>query len=468
MRTAAGIKYCKAGGTIKAVKTKVKKIFGSIYTRFLLVFIGTFALSLVIPALGFGAAKAPEIRRGVHFSVTETARNIRNLTETRGITAEEAISLFEKEDAEITVLNSTEELGFPLSPMDEELLDRGEILSKMPGGYGREGGDGHEMFAVFAAGEKFILVRPDRRKSPMADLRGMQLFFVAVPLALGTALIILASVTVAKPIKRISRASEKVAEGDFSVQLALKGSGEIRELTENFNSMIRRLSANEYLHKEFVSNISHEFNTPITSLKGYAKLLKRGDITREQRDEYADIIIAESERLSRLSSDMLKLSELENRGVPPERKSFSLDEQIRSVIILLQQNWESKNLVLDIDMEETVFFGDEALLYQLWVNLISNAVRYTENGGKIGVALTKDSSAVTVSVSDSGKGMTADEADKVFRRFYKADSSRSSRGTGLGLAIAKRIAELHGGDITVSSVPEKGSVFTVVLPLSGQ
>ncbi len=448
------------------MKSKFGKFFGSIYMRFLLVFIGTFALSLMIPAIGFGAAKAPEIRRDVHFSVTETARSIKALTENRGITAEEAISFFAKEGTEITMLNSLEELDFPLSPMDAELLGRGEILSKMPDRYGRDSGDGHEMFALFSAEDKWVLVRPDRRRGPIADFRGMQIFFVAVPLAFGTALIILASVTVAKPIKRISNASKKVAEGDFSVQLTPKGGGEIRELTENFNGMVRGLSANEYLHKEFISNVSHEFNTPITSLKGYARLLKRRDITPAQRDEYADIIIAESERLSRLSSDMLKLSELENRGLPPERKSFSLDEQIRSVIIFLQQSWEDKNLDLDIDMEEIAFSGDEALLYQLWVNLISNAVRYTDNGGKIGVTLTADNSCVTAAVSDSGRGMTQEEADSVFRRFYKTDSSRSSCGTGLGLAIAKRIAELHGGDITVSSEAGKGSVFTVTLPVA--
>ncbi len=448
------------------MRSKFGKFFGSIYMRFLLVFIGTFALSLMIPAIGFGAAKAPEIRRDVHFSVTETARSIKALTENRGITAEEAISFFAKEGTEITVLNSLEELDFPLSPMDAELLSRGEILSKMPERYGRDSGDGREMFALVSAGDKWVLVRPDRRKGPIADFRGMQIFFVAVPLAFGTALIILASVTVAKPIKRISNASKKVAEGDFSVQLTPKGGGEIRELTENFNGMVRGLSANEYLHKEFISNVSHEFNTPIMSLKGYAKLLKRGDITPAQREEYADIIIAESERLSRLSSDMLKLSELENRGLPPERKSFSLDEQIRSVIILLQQSWEDKNLDLDIDMEEVAFSGDEALLYQLWVNLISNAVRYTDNGGKIGVTLTADNSCVTAAVSDSGRGMTQEEADSVFRRFYKTDSSRSSCGTGLGLAIAKRIAELHGGDITISSEAGKGSVFTVTLPVA--
>lgn len=427
--------------------------------RFLVVFIGTFALSLLIPALGLGAAKGPEIRRDAHSSITETARNIQNLVESREMTAEEAASFFAKSDTEITVLNSLDELDFPLSPMDTELLERGEILSKMPDR------DGHAMFAVFAAEDKWIILRPDRHRGPMADFMGMQIFYVAVPLALGTVLIVLASITVAKPIKRISDASKKVAEGDFSVQLKPTGSGEIRKLTENFNSMIRGLSANEYLHKEFVSNISHEFNTPITSLKGYAKLLKNDGLTPEQRAEYADIIIAESDRLSRLSADMLKLSELENRGLSPERKSFSLDEQIRSAVILLQQSWESKSLELDVDLEEICFEGDESLLYQLWVNLISNAVRYTESGGTIWISMQSNSGIVTVSVKDSGRGMTPEEADNVFRRFYKADKSRSSEGTGLGLAIAKKIAELHGGNITACGEAGKGSTFTVTLPI---
>lgn len=441
------------------MKSKFRKFFGSVYVRFLVVFIGTFALSLIIPALGLGAAKGPEIRRDAHSSITETARNIQNLVNSREMTAEEAASFFAKSDTEITVLNSLDELDFPLSPMDTELLERGEILSKMPDR------DERAMFAVFAAEDKWIILRPDRRRGPMADFMGMQIFYVAVPLALGTVLIVLASITVAKPVKRISDASKKVAEGDFSVQLEPKGSGEIRELTENFNSMIRGLSANEYLHKEFISNISHEFNTPITSLKGYAKLLKNDALTPEQRTEYADIIIAESDRLSRLSADMLKLSELENRGLPPERKSFSLDEQIRSAVILLQQSWESKSIALDIDLEEIYFNGDESLLYQLWVNLISNAVRYTERGGMIRISLRSDGGNVTVSVSDSGRGMTPEEADKVFRRFYKADKSRSLEGTGLGLAIAKRIAELHGGDITASGQIGKGSTFKVTLPI---
>ena len=442
------------------MKSKIRNFFGSIYMRFLVVVIGTFALSLIIPALGLNAAKAPEIRRDTHSSMTETARNIQNLVNSHEMTAEEAIALFENGDADIAVLNSLDELDFPLSAMDMQTLERGDILSKMPDRENRA------MFAVFAAEDKWIIVRPDRHRGPMADFMGMQIFYVAVPLALGTVLIVLASITVARPIKCISNASKRVAEGDFSVQLEPKGSGEIRELTENFNSMIRGLSANEYLHKEFVSNISHEFNTPITSLKGYAKLLKRDDLTSEQLGEYADIIISESDRLSRLSADMLKLSELENGGISPEQKSFSLDEQIRSAVILLQQSWESKSLELDVDLEEVYFTGDESLLYQLWVNLISNAVRYTERGGTIGISLTEKGGAVTVSVKDSGRGMTAGEMENVFRRFYKADKSRSSEGTGLGLAIAKKIAELHGGDIMVSGAVGNGSTFTVVLPIS--
>lgn len=441
--------------------SKARKIFGSIYFRFLAVFIGAFLLSLLIPALGANMARAPEIKRDAHISMKETAEKIKQLADNNEMSLDEAIELFTDKGIRITVFSALEDTGVILTPNEmHRLYEENGILAREES---RRNRSRHTMFVLFGADGKWVMLTPDGRNDPIADFRRSQIFFVAIPLALGTILIILASITVAKPVKKISIASQQVAKGDFSVRLKPSGSGEIRELAENFNVMVEELSSNEYLHKEFVSNVSHEFGTPITSLKGYAKLLKRDNLSPEQRIEYADIIISESERLSRLSADLLKLSELENKGRITERQNFSLDEQIRSVIILLQNNWESKNLELDIELDEVDFCGDEALLYQVWVNLISNAVRYTDDGGRIRISLS-DGDSVTVSVSDNGKGMTSEETENVFRRFYKADKSRSSKGTGLGLAIAKKITELHGGDISVSSTPSHGTTFTAVLP----
>ncbi|MBQ7980650.1 MAG: HAMP domain-containing histidine kinase, partial [Oscillospiraceae bacterium] len=434
---------------------KLKKIFGSVYVRFLAIFIGVFFVSILIPALGVNVTRAPEIKRDTQFSMTETARKIKELTDNHEMSLEDAAEFFSDKGVNIKICGSLDEIGMPLSDEDKRRLDETGMLSKGFPDHNRQHGE-FELFVLFRVQEKWVMITPDGQHDPVASFRQNQILFVVVPLLLGTLLIILASITVAKPVKEISKASQKVAKGDFSVRLKPEGSGEIRELADNFNSMVEELSANEYLHKEFVSNVSHEFGTPITSIRGYAKLMKRDSLTPKQRAEYADIIISESERLSRLSSDLLKLSELENKGEITERTEFALDEQIRSVIILLQHSWENKNISLDIDLDEIIYSGDEALLHQIWVNLISNAVRYTDNGGEIKIALKKRDT-VSFTITDNGKGMTEEETKNVFRRFYKADKSRSSEGTGLGLAIARKIALLHGGDITVTSSENIGT-----------
>lgn len=443
----------------KGGERQMKKLFGSIYFRFLGVYIGVFLLALLIPALGANVAHGPEIRRDEHLALNETASKIIELTTEKGMSLEEAVKLFSGNNVEIEIFTDIHEADPFLNEADMAVLNDGQILSRLPD----RDAPGRFMQVLFRADDKWVRITPDRQKGPSADFKRNQISFVAIPLALGMVLITIASITVAKPVKEISEASKLVSKGDFSVRIKPCGSGELGTLAENFNRMIEELSENEYLGREFVSNVSHEFGTPITSLTGYAKLMKRSDLSPEKREEYADIIISESERLSHLCSDLLKLSELEHKGGRLVRKEFSLDEQIRSVMILLQNSWERKELEPDIELESVSFCGDEDLLYQLWVNLISNAVRYTDRGGRIAISLS-DGEAVTFTVTDSGRGMTPEESKNIFRRFYKADKSRSSEGTGLGLAIAKKIAELHGGDITVSSVLSKGTTFTVTLP----
>ena len=441
----------------------LKKILGSIYVRFLAIFIGVFLVSILIPAFGANVTRAPEIRRDTHFSMTETARKIKELTDNHEMSLDEAADFFSDRGVTIKIYSSLDEIDMPLNAEDKRMIEETGILSKDGVPDHNRQHDTFGLFVISKAQDKWIVITPDGKHDPVANFRRNQRWFVAVPMLLGTILIVLASITVAKPVKEISKASRKVAKGDFSVRLKPGGSGEIRDLADNFNSMVEELSANEYLHKEFVSNVSHEFSTPITSIQGYAKLMKRDNLTAEQRAEYADIIIAESSRLSRLSTDLLKLSELDNKNSITDFTEFSLDEQVRSVIILLQHNWENKNISLDISLEKINYIGDETLLHQIWVNLISNAIRYTANNGEIKITLEKHDNII-FTITDNGKGMTEEEIKNVFRRFYKADKSRSSEGTGLGLAIAKKIAVLHGGDITVTSTETKGTTFIVTLP----
>lgn len=280
---------------------------------------------------------------------------------------------------------------------------------------------------------------------------------------IGTIFISLGTRVVIKPINMLSEAAKKVATGDFSVRVEEYGQHDaISDLIENFNLMVKQLSQNENLHKDFVSNLSHEFKTPISSIAGYAELLKTPNLTEEKRLEYAQIITNQTTRLTKLSSNLLKLSELENKAIGLQPSIFSLDEQIRDAILLLQRDWEEKQIHLEIELEETSYTGEKELLYQVWVNILDNAIKFTELKGVIHITLTQQEQII-VEIEDSGVGIGEEEQGKIFDRFYKVDSSRSTKGTGLGLSIVKKIIELQNGSIKVTSTLNIGTKFTITL-----
>jgi signal transduction histidine kinase len=228
--------------------------------------------------------------------------------------------------------------------------------------------------------------------------------------------------------------------------------------------MTAALSRNDYIHRDFVSNVSHEFKTPIASIKGFGKLLKDPDISETQRQEYIDIIVDESDRLWKLSSNVLKLSELENGVLGLKKEAFALDESIRRVVLLLQEKWEAKNIDLDIQLDEITYKGDQELMAQVIINLLTNAIHHSPVDGEIRIDLHATAKEITITIADTGKGISRADQEKIFDRFYKADQSRSTPGTGLGLTISQRIVSLHGGTIAVESELEKGSSFFVRLP----
>lgn len=283
-----------------------------------------------------------------------------------------------------------------------------------------------------------------------------------VSLVVGCIFISISSSIVTKPIKLISDGAKKVSEGDFDVQIPQVQAkhDELVELADNFNLMVRQLQKNEYLHKDFVSNVSHEFNTPIAAIQGYAELMSVDTLSDEKRLQYANIIISQSQRLSQLSTNLLKLSELDNKEINLNKSKFFLDEQIRDAILLLQKEWEDKEIELDIEMGEIEFEGDKMLMYQVWVNIISNAIKYTPKGGKISFSAHK-TNKIKIVIEDTGIGMTTEQCERAFERFYKADDSRSSKGTGLGLSIAKKIVQIHGGEIALRSEYGEGTKFVI-------
>lgn len=268
-----------------------------------------------------------------------------------------------------------------------------------------------------------------------------------------------------RPIQGISHAFERLSQGDFSVRVPTDSRVvEIREMSEEFNAMVYDLSHIETLRSDFVVNVSHEFKTPIAAIEGYAMLLQMEGLDRERHDYYVEKIIANSRRLSELSSNILALSKLENQETVLRRKEYRLDEQLRRAVLLLENKWSAKQIEFDIELPNETFNGNEPLLDQVWSNLLDNAIKHSPEGGIIQVTLLSDSASVTVSVTDHGDGMSEDVQKHIFEKFYQGDRSRSSEGNGLGLALVKRIVELCHGSVEVNSAPGEGATFRVTLP----
>ncbi len=276
----------------------------------------------------------------------------------------------------------------------------------------------------------------------------------------------LASNAIAKPISLLTRATRQVRDGDFTVKLPEKEDmpDELGELMVAFNGMTDALSRTSYLQKDFIASISHEFRTPIASIRGFARLLQMPGLDEAARREYVDMIAQESDRLSRLSETLLRLSALEQQAAPAGLSAFRLDEQIRQVILRLQPAWNAHDITWQLDLEPVAIVSDSELLTQVWINLIQNAVKFSHDSGLIEISVTQTDVA-EVRVTDHGVGMDESTLARIFDRFYQADVSRGKQGVGLGLCLVKRILDILSGSIHVRSTPGQGSSFRVRLPL---
>lgn len=268
------------------------------------------------------------------------------------------------------------------------------------------------------------------------------------------------------PMAEISRAMRKIADGNYDVKLVTGEDGkEFAQLEKDFNAMVTQLKNNEYLHKDFSSNISHEFKTPLAIIKGYADLLQSDNLSEEERKLYSGQIAQESARLTSLTSNLLKLSSLDYNETHMKRSQFSLDEQIRQVVLAMEAKWSAKNIRMDLELKDIDFTGEEELMNQVWMNLIDNAVKFTPEGGKITVMTVKTKEQISVTVEDDGIGMSEETMNHVFEQFYRGDTENRYEGSGLGLSLVQRIVHLHGGSVLVESVQGSGSIFMVTLPV---
>lgn len=270
---------------------------------------------------------------------------------------------------------------------------------------------------------------------------------------------------IVNPIKKITDATKKVASGDFTIELETKRDDEIGELTHNFNKMVKELNSIECLQKDFINNVSHEIKTPISSIQGFAKLLEADDLSKEERKEYAEIIKEESDRLLYLSTNILKLAKLENQERIMNKTKFNIAEQIRRTISVLEPKWKEKNIKFNVSLKEQEFLGEKDLMYQVWMNIIENSIKFSKQDGQIDVKMKTNQDSIIVEIKDYGIGMEEEEAKKIFDRFYQVDKSHTKPGAGLGMTIAKRIVELSGGKIEVKSKLNESTTFIVTLPI---
>ena len=269
-----------------------------------------------------------------------------------------------------------------------------------------------------------------------------------------------------RPMNDLVHAMHAVSQGDFSVRVDAEDvPGDMGELANSFNDMATELGGLEMFRKDFINNFSHEFKTPIVSIRGFAKQLERDDLTEQQRREYLEIIVSESDRLANMASNVLLLSKLENQTIVTDRADYALDEQLRRCVLLLENQWTEKNLEPDVELEEVTYRGNEEMMNHVWVNLLSNAIKFSPEGAPLGVRLAQRGNEAVCSVRDAGPGMDEATRRRVFEKFYQGDSAHATEGNGLGLSLVKRIVDLCGGSVEVLSAPGQGTEFTVRLPL---
>ena len=278
---------------------------------------------------------------------------------------------------------------------------------------------------------------------------------------MGVALSFAYSAIIVKSSKPYLDALQKVAEGDFSIRIEDSKAFANLGIASNFNYMVSQLASVETLRESFVSDFSHEFKTPIVSISGFAKLLKDPSLTAEQRNEFLDVIIDESNRLVELSESVLLLNRLDSQEITKEQ--YLLDEQVRQCVLLFQQQCENKGIELEVELEAITLNSNYKLLSQVIVNLLSNAVKFTDAGGKVSVKCYSMGLNAVLEVKDTGCGMSEETKVNIFNKFFQGDKSHTTPGNGLGLCIVKKVVELLGGTIFVESKLGEGSTFTILL-----
>ncbi|MFV0561188.1 MAG: sensor histidine kinase [Enterococcus sp.] len=293
------------------------------------------------------------------------------------------------------------------------------------------------------------------------------LLFGCISSVIGTGIAGFVAQRILRPINRLRIQMSEVAKGDFTRHLdEKKAIYEVQQLYQDFNTMVTELNSIETLRNDFVSNVSHEFKTPLATIQGYVQLLQNESLDEEERSRFLQRILASTAQLSQLTENILKINKLENQGAKFEKKTYRLDEQIREVILFLQPKWEKLSIEWNIEMPLSLYNGNEELLYQVWLNVIDNAIKYSHEGGLIKIVLTELNESIDITIIDTGIGMTEETKKHSFDKFYQGDTSRQSAGNGLGLALTKKILTIIDGEITIETIEGQGTAVSIHLTKS--
>ena len=286
-------------------------------------------------------------------------------------------------------------------------------------------------------------------------------------LVMGAGLAMIAGKIPLKPFNKFVDGLNSLAAGNFKTRLSYKGPlanhPTVFEVTESFNKLAKELENTEMLRSDFINNFSHEFKTPIVSIAGFAKLLRRGNLTEEQKIQYLNAIEEESMRLSYMATNILNMTKVENQEILTDITKFNLSEQIRFAVLLLEEQWSKKNIELQLDFDEHMLEANEELLKQVWINLVDNAVKFAPRCATVGIDICATAQSYIVSVSNTGSDIPIEKQKRIFNKFYQADESHAQEGSGIGLAIVKKIVDLHNGWVSVKS-GNGMTVFSVELP----
>ncbi|MBO9610208.1 MAG: HAMP domain-containing histidine kinase [Paenibacillaceae bacterium] len=454
----------------------------SLNVRVVLVFIGAVLISLIV---GFSVSGRFYIPKVISLVEQDTTANGERMLQLLEQSPQDDLRLYMEQASALTnyrieVYDAAKRLVFDNREGTDSILKGnssdpiqivldGEVFSGLSDAGEKQRGPTILLVGLpfdFHGGHYAMFLKP-RIGTILEVIRGVILTILVIVLLVGSLLILIAARYIVRPVRVLTQATRKLAAGNFDIDVQSNRQDEIGLLSNSFHHMAMELKTLDRLRTDFVNNVSHEIQSPLTSITGFTKALRRKQIDEAQRERYLAIIEEESERLSRIGQNLLRLSLLQVGRQPVEPRMFALDEQLRHIVIALEPQWRAKRIDIELALEETSVEADEDLLRQVWTNLLQNAIKFSPEGGFVRLTLAADADRAVVTVADNGIGFAEGEQALIFAPFYKVDRSRDAAvaGSGLGLSIAQRIVELHRGTIVARGEPGKGAELNVSLPL---